>query len=225
MIGTDRDAAFLRYAAQQAPHIRFMEADAAALPFADGSFDVTVSNTVQEHVEPAAFFGEQHRVLRAGGVCLVLSARRGVSVEAECVSAQSPCEKAVWERAAAAAGKIREEYGVGRYAMSESELPSAMERYGFRQVSTAYLAVNLTPDDPANPRALAHAMINAHRQTALDAVNALPRIAPGAACGAELEEMLRCVNSRYDRRIRLYDEGKKQWDTAVTLTMVVRGVK
>ena len=105
-----------------------MEADAAALPFADGSFDVTVSNTVQEHVEPAAFFGEQHRVLRAGGVCLVLSARRGVSVEAECVSAQSPCEKAVWERAAAAAGKIREEYGVGRYAMSESELPSAMER-------------------------------------------------------------------------------------------------
>ena len=68
-------------------------------------------------------------------------------------------------------------------------------------------------------------MINAHRQTALDAVNALPRIAPGAACGAELEEMLRCVNSRYDRRIRLYDEGKKQWDTAVTLTMVVRGVK
>ena len=56
-------------------------------------------------------------------------------------------------------------------------------------------------------------------------MNALPRIAPGAACGAELEEMLLCVNSRYDRRIRLYDEGKKQWDTAVTLTMVVRGVK
>ena len=76
VIGIDRDAAFVQYAAQQAPHIQFLEADAAALPFEDGTFDVTISNTVQEHMEPSAFFGEQYRVLKEGGVCLVLSLKR-----------------------------------------------------------------------------------------------------------------------------------------------------
>lgn len=114
---------------------------------------------------------------------------------------------------------------MGQYAMRESELPSVMERYGFKQISTDYLAVNLTPDNPGNSRALAHAMINANRQTELDAVNALPRIVPDAVQSAEVEEMLRCVNSRYDRRIQLYDKGEKQWDTVVSMTMVLRGVK
>lgn len=225
VIGIDRDAAFVQYAAQQAPHIQFLEADAAALPFEDGTFDVTISNTVQEHMEPSAFFGEQYRVLKEGGVCLVLSARRGISVETDCISARSRCEEAVWARVADRIEKFRQEHGVGQYAMRESELPSVMERYGFKQISTDYLAVNLTPDNPGNSRAQAYAMIDANRQTELDAVNALPRIAPDAVQSAEVEEMLRCVNSRYDRRIQLYDKGEKQWDTVVSMTMVLRGVK
>lgn len=38
------------------------------------SIPCTFSNTVSEHIEPSKFYGEQYRVLKENGVCLVLSA-------------------------------------------------------------------------------------------------------------------------------------------------------
>ncbi|MCM1305066.1 MAG: class I SAM-dependent methyltransferase [Lachnospiraceae bacterium] len=225
IVGTDRDSAFVRFAAQRAPGLKFMEADAAALPFTDDSFDVTISNTVQEHVEPSAFFGEQFRVLKPGGVCLVLSARRGINITSDCVAEQSSLEKEVWARASALYQDINSRYGVGQYAMSESELPRAMEQYGFRQVSIDYAVVNLTPDDPRNSRELACAMIDAHRQTSIDAADSLLRAAPGVVSAEEVCEMKGLIGQRYDKRMELYNAGIKQWDTSTSLTMVLRGVK
>ncbi|MDQ3009088.1 MAG: methyltransferase domain-containing protein [Acidobacteriota bacterium] len=50
------------------------KADATALPFADGSFDLVTSNMVFEHVEkPLASLNEIRRVLRPGGRLLVLT--------------------------------------------------------------------------------------------------------------------------------------------------------
>lgn len=120
---------------------------------------------------------------------------------------------------------MTEKYAVGQYAMSESALPAVMERYGFRQVSTEYIVANLTPDNPQNSKELAHCMINAHRQTALDAVNAIPYTAPGVVSDAELKQLRTRINEKYDQRIALYNEGIKQWDTSISLTMVLRGVK
>lgn len=225
IIGIDRDVAFIQFAKQQAPDITFMEADATALPFEDDSFDVVISNTVQEHIEPSKFFGEQFRVLKSNGICLVLSARRGINIVADCIAEQSSFEEAIWKKVEPFCQNINQEYQVGRYSMSESELPSAMEQYGFRQVSTDYLTINLTPDNPENSPELACAMINAHRQTNIDAVNSWMHIAPGVVNQAELSEMKKLVNAKYDKRIAFYHEGIKQWDTNVALTMVLRGVK
>lgn len=225
IIGTDRDAAFIEFAKQQAPDIVFMEADATALPFEDNSFDVVISNTVQEHIEPSKFFGEQFRVLKPDGICLVLSARRGINITADCIAQQSSFEETIWRKAEPFYQNINQEYNVGRYAMSESELPAAMEKYGFHQVSTDYLTVNLTPDNPENSQDLAHAMINAHRQTNIDAVNSLTRIAPGVVNEEEISEMKKLIHEKYDKRVAFYNAGIKQWDTSMSLTMVLRGVK
>ena len=223
--GIDRDSAFIQFAAQKAPQLKFMEADAAALPFADNSIDVTISNTVQEHIEPSKFFGEQFRVLKPGGICLVLSARRGIQNTAGCIAEENSFEQEIWNRIEQFGCKMTEKYAVGQYAMSESALPAVMERYGFRQVSTEYIVANLTPDNPQNSKELAHCMINAHRQTALDAVNAIPYTAPGVVSDAELKQLRTRINEKYDQRIALYNEGIKQWDTSISLTMVLRGVK
>jgi SAM-dependent methyltransferase len=51
--------------------------DAGRLPFADGSFDVVISDNVLEHLrEPIHAFQEVHRVLRPGGLFLAKTPNR-----------------------------------------------------------------------------------------------------------------------------------------------------
>lgn len=186
---------------------------------------MTISNTVSEHVEPSGFFGEQRRVLRDGGVCLLLSARRGIQHPAACVREESAFETEIWERVDADFRRAAKENGVGAYALNEMELPAAMEKYGFRDVETHYLAINLTPDDPFYAPEEACDMINANRQNDLDNIERMESVAPGAVSRADREMLARLVNERYDRRLALYEAGEKQWDVTLGLTMLLRGVK
>ena len=225
VVGLDRDDAFIDYARRRSTGEVYRTGDATALPFADGGFDVTISNTVSEHVEPAGFFGEQLRVLREGGVCLLLSARRGIQHMAACVQEESALETEIWARVDADFRRAAKENGVGAYAMNETELPAAMEKYGFCDVETHYLAINLTPDDPFYTPEEARDMINANRQNELDNIERMESVAPGVVSRADRETLTRLVNERYDRRLALYAAGERQWDVTLGLTMLLRGVK
>ena len=141
----DRDSNFISFAKENCPGIEFLEGDATALPFAADTFDVTISNTVQEHIEPTAFWGEQLRVLKKGGVCLCLSTRK---------------------------------------------------------------------------KQFAERIIEANRQVAIEAVECASSVDK-----AKRNVALSAINKKYDERLSLFRAGKKQWDTSVTITMVVRGIK
>lgn len=221
--GIDRDSNFIAFARKKAPHIQFQEGDATSLPFADGSFDVTISNTVAEHIEPSAFYGEQYRVLKEGGVCLVLSARKGITIPAACVREETEFEKEIWKRAEPFYADNFEKYAIGTYAQNEAEIPLNMEKYGFCNVSTEYVTVNLTPDNPLYPKEMAYAMIHAERKGELDNVERLLHVAADVVSCDEVEEMKRLVNAKYEKRLALYDAGIKQWDTTMSVTMIVRG--
>lgn len=223
--GLDRDSDFIRYARENAPGMEFLEGDATALPFPDRSFDVTISNTVAEHIEPGKFYGEQHRVLREGGICLVLSSRRGIHIPAPCVAEETAFEREIWQRADPCFQEIHAKYSVCAYPQSEAELPRAMEDHGFRNVTTDYVVVVLTPDDPRYPREMAHTMINANRQNELDNAETMLRVAGDVVTREEVERMQALINARYDQRLRLYDQGIRQWDTDVSVTMIIRGEK
>jgi ubiquinone/menaquinone biosynthesis C-methylase UbiE len=67
--GIDRDSEFIRFAREHENGITFVEGDVTALPFEDGRFDVVISNTVSEHIEPSRFYKEQLRILKTGGIC------------------------------------------------------------------------------------------------------------------------------------------------------------
>ena len=215
IMGFDRDSNFIAYARQHVPGVTFLEGDAAALPFPDNTFDVTISNTVQEHMEPSAFWGEQKRVLKKGGVCLCLSARRGIRCLAPCL-ADTEAETAFWAQQPDGAEEF-EKYQVCRFPMTEAEIPAAMASYGFGQVSPGYAVIDLTPDDPKYPPQIAEAMIEAERQGSLEALHS-------ASCG-DPSQAIRAVNEKYGERLRLYRSGIRQWDTAVSVTMVIRGKK
>ena len=211
----DRDSNFISFAKENIKGIDFMEGDATHLPFEDNTFDVTISNTVQEHVEPTAFWGEQRRVLRPGGVCLCLSARKGLHCTAPCL-APTEEEKAFWESIPQQEDNL-EKLSVCRFPKSESEIPASMEENGFTNVTTGYAIIDLTPDAPKYSAKMAELMIEAMRQNDLESIQSTRSDHAG--------EIISVINSKYEERIRLYREGIKQWDTSVSVTMIVRGMK
>ena len=211
----DRDSGFIAFAKRNIAGVDFIEGDAERLPFGDGSFDVTISNTVHEHIDPEAFWGEQFRVLKPGGICLCLSVRKGINCLAPCLKTTEE-EEHFWKTADCDENEL-EKYGVGKFRTTEAELPKQMEKFGFTKISTAYAVIDLTPDDPKYPAKMAEAMIEAERQNDIEAIKSVHSNFD--------TEALKAVNRKYDERIRLYRAGQKQWDTAVTVTMIVRGVK
>lgn len=215
IIGVDRDTKFIEFAKENIKCVTFLEGDATNLPFEDDTFDVTISNTVQEHIKPSAFWGEQKRVLKSGGICLCLSARKGIKCTAKCLDI-TDVEKAFWSNQPNANDDL-EKYQVCQYPMSEAEIPASMEEHGFSDVSTGYAIIDLTPDNSKYPAPMAEAMIEADRQCALEAIF--------ATHSDKTDEVVSAVNKKYDERVRLYRVGIKQWDTTVSVIMVIRGIK
>ncbi len=216
----DRDSEFIRFAGEHESGITFMEGDITTLPFENNSFDVIISNTVCEHIEPSKFYGEQSRLLKEGGICLVLSSRKGIVVASSCITF-SEYEERFWEKIEQYDDTM-DKYSICKYPMSESELPITMEEYGFKNIRTGFVTIDLTPDHPKFSAALAHDIINANRYTDIDAVESAVYKIPGQLPAKEIEEMKRLINAKYDNRIALYDCGKKQWDTNVSIIMVIR---
>jgi hypothetical protein len=64
---------------------------------------------------------------------------------------------------------------------------------------------------------MAERMIEAMHQNDIEAVE--------SAHSDQTVEILSVINSKYEERLRLYREGRKQWDTSVSITMIIRGVK
>ncbi len=73
-----RIARLARRASQGYPEIRLLRADALALPFSDGSFDVVLASLILHHMEggePVRLLGELHRLARRA--VIVNDLRRG----------------------------------------------------------------------------------------------------------------------------------------------------
>lgn len=214
IVAIDRDSNFIEYAKENISGVKFIEGDATALPFDADTFDVTISNTVCEHIEPTIFYAEQKRVLKDNGVCLVLSARKGVKQIAECLK-MTDVEKTFWD-SISDEENVLEKYAVGKYSMNERELPVVMEDNGFANVTTGYAVIDLTPDNPKYSSKMAEDMINSERASEIEAVQSTK--------SEEENKIIDIINKKYDSRIELYRNGDKQWDTNTSITMIVRGI-
>lgn len=87
IIGLDISHSFVRMAADHAARegvdVTFRHGDAAALPFADGTFDFVVCRAAFKNFSnPEAALHEMHRVLRSHGRALIIDMRSDASDEA-----------------------------------------------------------------------------------------------------------------------------------------------
>ena len=72
-VGIDLSLGMLALAKKKFPQIDFLEANAEALPFSDGSFDLcTFSFGIRNVQNPLAALAEMRRVTKPGGRCLIL---------------------------------------------------------------------------------------------------------------------------------------------------------
>lgn len=223
VIAVDLDSEFIRFANEHESGVIFMEGDITSLPFENNSFDVVISNTVSEHIEPSKFYGEQFRILKTDGICLLLSSRKGIVVAPSCINL-SEYEKCFWQKAEWYDDTMSK-YSICKYPMNEAELPITMEGYGFKNVRTGFVTIDLTPDNPKFSPTFAHNIINADRYSDIDAINSVLNTMPEHFSIEEIEEMKCLVNAKYDTRIAQYNRGEKQWDTNVSIIMVIRAVK
>ena len=108
-------------------------------------------------------------------MCLVLSARRGINIQAPCIAGLTELEENIYYRVKKYFVEVDKKYGVGGYSFNECELPLYlyMGKYRFQNVSTNYRMINLTPDNPWFSKKTAYAMINANCQTDLETVDSL----------------------------------------------------
>lgn len=214
IVAIDRDSRFIEFARQHEPGIRFIEGDATHLPFESHSFDVTISYTVSEHIDPRLFYAEQKRVLREDGVCLVLSCRKAINCMADCLR-ETDAEKDFWQ--GIEDDGIIQKYGIGQYGMTERQMPLTMAQNGFSGVSTGFTVVSLTPDNPDCSMDMAEDIINAERHGAIEAILSTHH--------ERADEIIDVVNTKYDRRLNLLRSGDRQWDTYTTVNMVLRGIR
>lgn len=230
--GLDRDHHFIAYAEGHVPGVSFVEGEAESLPFSDGSFDVVLSYTVSEHVETEAFFSEQARVLKPGGVCLCLTTVRTIQHKAPCLD-RSPEESRFWRRLYQQTD-FRTTAFVGRYRLDEQALPQAFSGHGFTDVRSDYVLVDLTPDNPRYDRAFGEAMLQAQRAMDLEVLALYRKQFAAAAPDSAVEDPLtpadfdaveKIITTQHDQRLALYRAGEAQWDMELVISQCVRGVK
>jgi len=228
--GLDRDAGHMEYAVAKSNELgidcNFIVGDVLALPFDDRSFDACTSHTVVEHVPTSQFLSEQHRVLKPGGIVSVQSVRTSCSITPENwkpdVSEESELLKKAWEKA----GNFDKENGIAAYPIDESQLPAALDKAGFKDISVNFIApVRYAPDNADISDELAIEMINVNRIHALSSMYKALNIAPDGLTAAEAMRLEALINQRFDVRVDMYLRGEKLWDVATGVVMVATGYK
>lgn len=75
--GIDKDRKSIEYARAHADGVEYLHGDFLAWPFAPGSFDLITAMAALHHMDAAATLSRMRRLLRPGGVLVVIGLARG----------------------------------------------------------------------------------------------------------------------------------------------------
>jgi hypothetical protein len=134
----------------------------------------------------------------------------------------------MWKRAEEYFSEMNKKYPVCQYPLNEQELPKVMEKNGFKNISTNYISINLTPDSYETNKNLALDFINDVYDSMIDDIKYLKDYIPDVYSIYSKEELIHWINEieiKRKERIRKYKNGEKLWETNVSIIMIVKGIK
>ena len=231
IIGIDRDATFINYAKEKARrkdmcNISYLEGDALELPLGDNSVDACISHTVIEHVPSNGFLLEQKRVCRPKGRVSVMYARpdKYIKTEPELLPKQSEREMELLDKLFKGTDEIHKKYNVGKYWPDPVELPKLFDELGFKDIQIDAIAIPVAIDDARNSYNEKVAIVEAQKKQLLEVVSmGLHRNKDGLS-DKEVKELKQLIEERFDKRVKLLEEGKNIWDYTIELLQIVSGM-
>lgn len=227
--GLDFDTGHIEYAREKSKELNlpchFVAGDATQMPFADNLFDVCYSHTVMNFCDPGKFVGEQYRVLKPCGRMIVMDVySRGAKPE-EWIPTDDCEEKALFDKVWEAASDNPNSQ-VMRYENRTEKYFAYLAAQGFQNISIdAVAAVNYAPDCDNVSDEMARAQINEDRVSELCSAEKAYRMAPDALSETEYQTLQDMINRRYDRKIRQYESGEKNWEFRIATTVLISGTK
>jgi len=226
--GMDLDENNIAFATAKVADCTFVQGAAEHLPFPDESFDLCFSHTVADFCDPDAFYAEQMRVLRPGGVMVVLNVAGRYSSAPETdhwMPLANTREKELFDKLWSAASQT-EPGQIKRYPASFTDNFTFMAQAGFEAIQMDALAVvQYCPDSANTDAALAMEQITENRLCMVESVHKARHMAPDTLTDAEWDDLLRLIQERFDNRMAQYQRSEQQWDYTLSTTAAVSGQK
>lgn len=227
--GLDFDTGHIDFAKKKTKELNlscdFIAGDATQLPFGDDVFDICYSHTVINFCNPEKFVGEQYRVLKPNGRIIVMDVyNRGAKPE-EWIPTDDCEEKELFDKVWAAASD-NPNSRIKRYEDRTEKYAAYLAAQGFHNVSIDAMAtVNYAPDFHNVEEEMARAQINDDRISELSSVEKAYKMAPKALSESEYHSLVDMINRRYDKKIKQYESGEKNWEFRVATTVFISGTK
>jgi hypothetical protein len=155
-------------------------------------------------------------------------AKNSINIGTEIDTNISTFEKSIILKAKNIYKEMNEKYPVCQFPLSEQQYPCFMGKHGFKNITTDYLAINLTPDNDNIKKELAMDIIKYHYQSQIEQINCLINFLGDVYAffsKEELEQWKKEIKNRQKQRIKKYNDGEKLWETSVSIIMILRGEK
>ncbi|WP_066498114.1 class I SAM-dependent methyltransferase [Abyssisolibacter fermentans] len=227
--GLDMDRNFVNYCIEQAKltnlsNVKYDICDALSLPYADNSFDICTSHTVIEHVNNREFLQEQFRVCKPNGYVSIMNVRPELSLENKS-NDQSHREIDLLTKINNITEKYNEEMNVGFYFDNPQNIMRTFEEIGFREIQIDVISYVTCVDDYRNSNKLKKQIIESERYSIIEYINRCFNIKPDVLAYDEKVELLDLVNSRFENRLCMVDNGKYKWDFKISPMIIITGRK
>ncbi|KLU66403.1 demethylmenaquinone methyltransferase [Desulfosporosinus acididurans] len=229
--GIDLDSGFIDFcietAAKNHYNIAYNVCDACNTPFPDESFDITTSYTVAQHVENTSFFQEQYRLLKHGGYIVVMD----VGEYVENIESQlEVIPMAQEELYILLALQIIDEHNklkaerFNKHKHSDDETKKLLKDIGFTDIQHRKIKISGSPDNQQS-NDFSRLIIDNFYCSYIDLAISVLNNDNSEAIKQLANRYIDLVNERKAKRIEMYENNKKVWDSIETEVNIIVGKK